>query len=388
MRKELWPLTIVLSAALMACGGGGGSSDSDVGGEAPGAGGGDGTPGPSVPEPAAPVPVRLAAGTGYSLAVRADGTVVTWGTQMSGGPGPSVPGTSAHVVEGVANAVAVVAMRVAPPFNRSMALRQDGSLLSWGRDAGPAPAAAPAGGAYGQVVACFDGADYGLRADGTVWRLRAGGATQLAGLERVARIGEAHTSNTCGITAIDAAGDLRIVDGDTAGQAVAGLPALEQAVCNFSAAALNRYCLAVAVGGKVWAWGANDAGQLGDGALVGRTLPVELPLTARVTTVAASVGTSFALAEDGVVYSWGGGLGNLDRLGREVSMDTMVVPTPVERLPRIAELAAGPHMLARAADGSVWSWGSNLWGEGGTGTAGDNAFFARMVQGLNLDQAP
>ncbi|MGQ3053037.1 MAG: RCC1 domain-containing protein, partial [Roseateles sp.] len=331
-----------------------------------------------------PSSVRIAAGTGYSLAVTADGRVLAWGSQMSGGAGSAVAGTAARQVDGLGVIVAVAATRVAPPFNKSFALRSDGTVLAWGNGYSATPAEVAGAGKLRQLVSCFDGAAYGLRSDGSVWRFSATTATQIAGLAGIGRIDVAHTSNTCAITALDAAGALSLVDGSSV-QAVSGLPALKQAVCNFDPVGVTRYCLALSQAGRIWAWGSNGAGQLGDGTLVARAVPVELASPTDVVQLGAVIGTSFALTASGTVLSWGGGIGNLQWLGRDVTASTYPVPGAIAGLPAIDELAFGAHVLARGRDGSVWSWGNNAWGEGGSGTAGDNAFYPRAATGIRLD---
>lgn len=349
------------------------------------------SPSPSPPPspPPAPPPLkvataRLAAGTGYSLALRADGRVLGWGSQMAGGAGPAVAGTAAHLVDGINGVAAVAATRVAPPFNSSFALAANGSVFAWGNGFAAAPGLVAEAGPVAQIVSCFDGPHYALRSDGTVWRFSATGATAIAGLSGVQRIDAAHRSNACAISAVDNAGALRLVDGSTV-QTVPGLPAVTQAICNFDPAGLARYCLAVSTTGRIWSWGSNSAGQLGDGSTTGRTLPAELPAPVGVAALGAVVGTSFALTTDGRVFSWGGGIGNLGWLGRDVTALTYQTPGAIAGLPAVAELAFGSHVLARGTDGSVWSWGSNVWGEGGTGTAGDNAFYPRAALGVRLD---
>jgi len=75
--------------------------------------------------------------------------------------------------------------------------------------------------------------------------------------------------------------------------------------------------LALDEDGRVWAWGSNWAGQLGDGTFETREdalVRVDLPEGVSVTRVAAGQDVSFALDEDGRVWAWGyndfGSLGN------------------------------------------------------------------------------
>ena len=75
--------------------------------------------------------------------------------------------------------------------------------------------------------------------------------------------------------------------------------------------------LALDEDGRVWAWGWNWAGQLGDGTLQDREdqlVRVDMPEGVTITYVAAGEDSSFALDEDGNVWAWGsnefGTLGN------------------------------------------------------------------------------
>src|SRR5207253_1795485 len=67
----------------------------------------------------------------------------------------------------------------------------------------------------------------------------------------------------------------------------------------------GSHSLAAKGDGTVWAWGLNDAGQLGDGTLTTRTTPVAvggLPVT---YFIAGGTSHSLALASDGTLWAWG-----------------------------------------------------------------------------------
>jgi len=96
-------------------------------------------------------------------------------------------------------------------------------------------------------------------------------------------------------------------------------------------AAGGQFSLALTHAGNVWAWGANDRGQLGDNSLVDRLAPV--PVRAPQ------------------------GLG----------------------LVQMKAIAAGSaHALALHADGRVWSWGWNSKGQLGDGTTADRSSALRV----------
>ncbi|MHC4093970.1 MAG: RCC1 domain-containing protein, partial [Planctomycetota bacterium] len=125
--------------------------------------------------------------------------------------------------------------------------------------------------------------------------------------------------------------------------------------------------------GSVWAWGSNDGGRLGDGRTSDSPVPVPVHgLPGPAIAITAGDGHSMALLVDGSVGAWGNNNGG--RLGDGTTTDSNV-PVPVAGLPGpVAAVAAGgAYSLALLADGSVWAWGSNLYGQLGNGTITQSA---------------
>jgi hypothetical protein len=58
--------------------------------------------------------------------------------------------------------------------------------------------------------------------------------------------------------------------------------------------------------GRVWCWGDNSSGQLGDGSTRSRSLPAPVVGVARAAHIAAADDASCALVADGEVWCWGG----------------------------------------------------------------------------------
>ena len=124
-------------------------------------------------------------------------------------------------------------------------------------------------------------------------------------------------------------------------------------------------------GGGVYAWGAAD---LGNGSGSGSEVPVAVSaLSSGVTAIAAggSSGNNFSLAvQGGRVYAWGANYEG--RLG-DGTTTTHLTPEQIDPadLTNIISVAAnlgGSSAYALSSDGSIWDWGYNGDGELGIGT--------------------
>ncbi|MEV6735231.1 sialidase [Streptomyces sp. NPDC051364] len=124
----------------------------------------------------------------------------------------------------------------------------------------------------------------------------------------------------------------------------------------------------VVSGGRVWAWGENRDGQLGNNRFGDDSAsPVRVPGIAMARQVAAGCDFSLALMEDGTVWSWGSGVHGQLGTGERAAQS---VPQEVKNVSGVAEIAAGCHHgVARTEDGVVWTWGDNSQGQLGDGSA-------------------
>jgi RHS repeat-associated protein len=285
--------------------------------------------------------IALAAGGYHSLALGSDGTVWAWGRNGSGQLGNGSTTNSSTPVA-VSNLTKVTA--IAAGESHSLALKSDGTVWDWGAggllgNGSSASSSVPVqvSGLTGVVaIAAGDYHSLALKADGTVW---AWGSNQYGAL------GNGTTTNA--LTPVQ-------VSGLTGVTAIAGG---------------SLFSLAVKSDGTAWAWGYNVQGQLGNGSTTNSAVPVQVSNLSGVTAVAAAVGTGglhgLALKSDGTVWAWGnnanGQLGN----GTYASSNT---PVKVSNLTSVTAIAAGvQHSVALKSDGSVWAWG-----RGGFGALGIN----------------
>ena len=144
----------------------------------------------------------------------------------------------------------------------------------------------------------------------------------------------------------------------------------------------GAHSLALTVGSGVYAWGANDGGQLGDGSTDERLEPIRVhgsgrtDFLGRVKAIAAGSEHSLALLADGTVVAWGrGGSGQLGDGGAADQDEPVAVVLPSQSdAPRVKAIAAGAdHSLALMSDGRVLAWGANADGQLGDGSVDDSS---------------
>jgi alpha-tubulin suppressor-like RCC1 family protein len=132
-------------------------------------------------------------------------------------------------------------------------------------------------------------------------------------------------------------------------------------------AAGGQHSLAVKADASLWAWGDNSQGQLGDGTTVSlQTSPVQVTSLSNVVAIAAGYYHSLALTADGSLWAWGAN--SAGQLG-DGTTTLRRSPVQVTTLGGATALAAGQyHSLALASDSTVWAWGRNVEGQLGDGT--------------------
>ncbi|MEI7831763.1 MAG: IPT/TIG domain-containing protein, partial [bacterium] len=148
----------------------------------------------------------------------------------------------------------------------------------------------------------------------------------------------------------------------------------------------NQYVLALKADGTAWAWGKNDNGQLGDGTYTNHAYPLKvfgLQSFGLQEIVGLAAGGTHSLAVDlnGSVWAWGsnlfGELGDGTRTTRNFAMKVIGL-TGIT-----AVSAMNIHSLALKSDGTVWAWGNNSHGELGDGTTTKYRTLPALVSGLS-----
>ena len=329
----------------------------------------------------------IATGVHHSLAVKADGSVWTWGQNSSGQLGNNDSGTDRDTPVQVLGVEGVDVLSdigsVAGGGTHSAAVKSDGTAMyTWG------------GNLYGQLGNGNTGTDSPL----PVQVVGEGGSGTLGGVGTVAA-GSYHTlalktdgtilwawglndegqlgDNTC-IPGTNSNIPVKVADkagtGDLSG--VGGL------------AAGTRHSAALKSDGTaVWPWGDNASGQLGDGNMgTGSDIPVVVSSLSGVDMIAALGDFTLAAMNDGSVYAWGeNGAGQLGDGNSGTDSDTPVQvlgPEGTGTLSGVGSVGAGVyHSAALREDGTVWAWGDNGDGQLGDGNVPEDSGTPVQVRG-------
>jgi len=120
--------------------------------------------------------------------------------------------------------------------------------------------------------------------------------------------------------------------------------------------------------GTLWTWGQNNYGQLGNG---NTGTNINTPTQAGSATNWSSISVkgyySTALKSDGTLWTWG--RNNYGQLGNGNTGTNINTPTQVGSATNWSSVSAGSyHVTALKSDGTLWTWGRNIFGELGNGT--------------------
>lgn len=187
-------------------------------------------------------------------------------------------------------------------------------------------------------------------------------------------------------------GEVRCWGGNTFGQLGTGdntLSKVPTSVSGLSSGALavsvgKDFACAIVTGGAVKCWGANDRGQLGDGTNDNANVPVQVNgLAHSAVALAAGTAHACALLDDASIACWGAN--DAGQLGDGTTDDSNQAVAVASAPANAVALASGfSHTCARTSTNEVFCWGSGASGQLGNG---GNAESHSPVQVTSLSNA-
>ncbi len=332
---------------------------------------------------------RVAAGGWHSVVICADSTVKCFGENATGQLGNGA-NTDSNVPVNAGTLTGIVAVSAGGDQleAHSMALKSDGTVWAWGSNLYGALGNGSTNNTntpvqsitLTNVVAIAAGGwhSVALKNDGTVWTWGWNMDGQLGDGATTDKTIAAQVPNLTNVTAI-AAGTYHVLalkDDSTVwawGDNVSGqignnsttdqkTPVQVSGLTGVVKIKAGRFfSLAIKSDGTVWAWGENLYGQLGDGTTTDRHTPVQVSGLTDVTDAACGAFEVHATKSDGTVWAWGrntyGNIGDNTTTHRSL-------PVLMQNSDDIAGMAAGTNFcIVYKTDGTLWGCGRNASGQ-------------------------
>jgi len=308
---------------------------------------------------------QISAGYRHNLGLRSNGTIWSWGENgYDGRLGDGTLGVFANK----SSPVSVIGgftdwVQVSASFNRSVALRSNGTIWAWGGGTGGRLGNGSTGDSISPVSVIGGFTDWtqvsfgsrslhtiAIRENGTAWGWGYGGSGQLGNG-----------------TALNRTSPVSVVGGFTDWvQTATG----------------TVHSLGLRADGTAWAWGNGASGRLGDNTTIGKSSPVSV-VGGYTDWIQLSAGNyhSLGIRANGTAWAWG--VGSLGRLGTNATVTESSPVSVVGGFTDWVQLAGGgTHSLGVRATGTAWAWGYGTYGRLGSGTTTTRSSPVSVVGGF------
>lgn len=263
-----------------------------------------------------------------------------------------------------------------------LALKEDGTVWAWGYNAQGQLGDNTQITRYAPVQVLAEGADGYLK---DIVYIAAGDCFSAA----INKNGEVYT---WGYNKNGQLGDGSTANKYTPVRVKAGLTGIIKVDC-----ALN-HMVALKSDGSVYTWGYNNAGKLGDGSTVQKTIPVEMLLNGNeyikdAIDVSVSNNDTYVLRADGSVIAVGAGangaLGNDNNANSSIPVEVLEYvqndegQDVTQKLTNIVSIESGANTTyAMTKDGKVYAWGLGTSGELGNNQTSNYFTAGKVLNGV------
>jgi len=236
----------------------------------------------------------VSAGSGYTVAIKTNGTLWVWGRNLEGqlGDGTNVNRWSPKQIGVATNWASISAANF-----HTLAIKTDGSLWAWGgNNSGQlgdgttvdknTPSKIGSTTDWAKVITGYQHT-MAIKTDGSLWAWGANYVGQLGDGTNISKKSPVQTGTATNWKSVTAGG---------------------------------YHTIALKTNGSLWAWGGNNYGQLGDGTTVDKNIPLQIgTATNWAIATAGEYYHSLALKTDGSLWAWGSN--NVGQLGDGTTVD-------------------------------------------------------------------
>ena len=273
-------------------------------------------------------------------AVRADGTLWTWGSNVEGQLGQNQAPAQLGATSSPVQIPGTTWSEVQNARDANMAIKTDGTLWTWGkneegqngvnnRTSYSSPVQIP--GTTWDKISCGSRNAAATKTDGTLWWWGENTAGQVGDNSRTTRSSPTQIPGTTWSRPISAEG----------------------------------WSLGVKTDGTLWIWGYNQFGNLGQNNKTNYSSPVQIPGTTWSSVFGKLSGQlhyTTAIKTDGTLWSWGYNENSGGNLGQN---NKVKYSSPVQIPGTTWKYVTGSDYQTHATktDGTLWSWGKNQYGQ-------------------------
>ncbi len=127
----------------------------------------------------------------------------------------------------------------------------------------------------------------------------------------------------------------------------------------------NTHCVAMKSDGRIWSWGSNYYGQIGDASNVNKSSPTPVGTFTDWNSIDSGHYHAMALKNDGSLWAWGSNYRG--ELGLGFINGVTNFPQRVGSDNDWTQVSGGEeYTMAIKNDGTLWAWGYNNYGQTGT----------------------